>query len=217
VQVPLAEPARPPGVADEVAALGVEDDAAEVVGHLELPADLECVGVEPVDDGARVRPVFRNGDPDAGAVVVDAAGVVPVALAEHDVLLQVAGMVDDEEVADALSDAPVVAVSRGRVQRGGLEHLHRGQEDVLRCDRHALGVKGREVEPQRVREPPARVAVDAVEGLGQSGRGPVQGWDSTGNGGRGDGGVRAPRQGDAHGRLSLGGSHTVTGHVRNRW
>lgn len=80
---------EPPSVSHQAAGLLVHDDAAEVVRDRELLLYIQRSGVHAVDDGAAVGPVLGNGNPDVGAVEVDAARVVHVALAENDVLLEV--------------------------------------------------------------------------------------------------------------------------------
>src|SRR5674476_238260 len=87
----------------------IHDDAAEVVGDLELLVHSEGAGVDAVDDGAAVGPVLGHGDPDVCAVEVNAARVVHVALTESDVLLGVAGLIHDKQVADSLARCAIVA------------------------------------------------------------------------------------------------------------
>ena len=115
----------------------------------------------------RVRPVLGHRDPDVGAVEVDAAGVVHVALAEGDVLLQVPLAVHDEQVPDALAGRAVVAADGGRVLLGRLDDLDGREEEVVRGDREALGVVRREVQLQLVDLRPGGVPVHRGEVAGE--------------------------------------------------
>src|ERR1035437_2825506 len=145
----------------------IHDDAAEVVGDLELLVPSEGAGVDAVDDGAAVGPVLGHGDPDVCAVEVNAARVVHVALTESDVLLEVAGLIHDKQVADSLARCAIVATLWGRVLHGGFENLDCRQEDVVRREGDAFCVERGEVELQLARELPVGIAVDTVEVIGE--------------------------------------------------
>ena len=103
---------------------------------------------------------------------------------------RVAGLVHDEQVADALAGGAVEAVLRGRELHGRFDDLNGREEDVVLAVGDSLGVVGREVQLQLGRLLPVRVPVNAVEGVGQ-GRVPVTvvagaGGVVCGLGGRGD-------------------------------
>jgi len=107
--------------------------------------------------------VLGDGNPDVLAVGVDAAGVVHVALAQDDVLLEVALVVHDEQVSDALAGCAVVAALRGGVLDGRLDDLDRRKEDPVTGEGDALGVEGGEVQLELAGQLPLGVAVEGPE------------------------------------------------------
>ena len=107
--------------------------------------------------------VLGDGNPDVLAVGVDAAGVVHVALAQDDVLLEVALVVHDEQVSDALAGCAVVAALRGGVLDGRLDDLDRRKEDPVTGEGDALGVEGGEVQLELAGQLPLGVAVEGAE------------------------------------------------------
>lgn len=142
---------------------------AKVVLHLQLLAHVQGVRVDLVADGAAVGAVLGNRDPDVGAVKVDAAGVVHVALTQNDVLLEVPVLVHDEQVPDALARRAVETILRGRELGGRFGDLDGREEYVVLAERDSFGVVGREVQLQLGGLLPFRVSIHAAEGFRQGG------------------------------------------------
>jgi len=90
-----------------------------VVGDLELFDGLQAGGVDAVDAAPGLRPVLRHRDPAVDAVEVDTARVVPVALAEEDVALQVPREIQNEQVTDPLAGRAAVTARARRLCASG--------------------------------------------------------------------------------------------------
>jgi len=127
----------------------VPHDASDVVPDPEDLFDGKAVGVDPVDDRIRVRPVLRDRHPQPPAVVVDPTRVVHVALAEPDVGEQPPGGVDDEEVADSPSRRTVVSVAWHGARLRRFDDLDRRDEEAVAELDHALRMLGVELEIDR--------------------------------------------------------------------
>ncbi len=90
-----------------------------MVGDLELFDGLQAGGVDAVDAAPGLRPVLRHRDPAVDAVEVDTARVVPVALAEEDVALQVPREIQNEQVTDPLAGRAAVTARARRLCASG--------------------------------------------------------------------------------------------------
>src|SRR4051812_20479331 len=145
--------------------LDVVNDAAKVVLVSEYFCQLHRFGIDLVDDGRAVWPVFGNRRVDRLAVVVDAARMIDRPFAQGDVLKQVSCRINLEQVSLALARIAIIAISGLVVFPGRLRDLDRRDVEVIANLHHALGMKRREIERNLAGRLPRGVAVERFEPL----------------------------------------------------
>ena len=118
--------------------LGVVHDTADVVAKPEDFLRPEGLRVDPVDDGGAVRTVLGDRNPEPAAVVVDAAWMVDVPLAQRDTLDQSAIGPHLEQVANSFPGGPVIAALGLLEPMRGRDDFDRRDEELVADLDHAL-------------------------------------------------------------------------------
>lgn len=167
--IPGGKVARAPVVSNQVIRGLVEDNAAVVVVRIELLVDFECVRIHAVDARGAVRAVLCERNPDVSSVVIDAAGVILVALVQADFVLQFSLVVHDKHVSDAFPRRPVQAIARRGVLYGRLYDFDGAEEEMLWSDCQALRVEGLEVQMDVIGQSPGGAAGEVLEECCDSG------------------------------------------------
>lgn len=160
----------------------VPDDAADVIGEAEHLGHLERLRIEAVDDRFAVRPVLSNRHPEVLAVEVDAAGVVDVAFAQFNRILQFAIKVQPEHPAAPYARGAVVTILRRLVTLGTFDDLDGGEEQAVAHADHALRMMRVEVKQVIADQLSAAVLGELSEAVGQ----PVLGQGRAERGDAGD-------------------------------
>src|SRR4051794_34508491 len=145
--------------------LDVVNDAAEVVLVSEYFCRLHRFGIDLVDDGRAVWPVFGNRREDRLAVIVDATRMIDRPFAQRDVLKQVSRRIDLEQVSFALTRIAIVAISGLVVFLGRLGDLDRRDVEIIPNLHHSLRMERRKVEWDLAGWLPHGVPVERLEPL----------------------------------------------------
>ena len=111
VELKGIETPRPPTDRVQGFLLGVVNDTAKMVLVAEYFLRLHRSGIDLVDDGRAVWPVFGNRREDRLAVIVDAARMIDRPFAQRDVFNQVSCRIDLEQVPFALTRIAIIAIS----------------------------------------------------------------------------------------------------------
>jgi hypothetical protein len=153
---PRIEPTRSPADGVKRSTAGVVHDCAEVIREPEHFGRFHRPRIDAIHNRAAVGPVLGGRHPDVGAVVVDAARMVDSAFAEDQISQQSPGRVDLEQVADAF------AALAGA-------HLDGGDEERVGDLDEPLRVPGPELDADRTRRLPRRLARELHHAPGHAG------------------------------------------------
>src|SRR3954452_25113810 len=125
---------------------GVVNDTAKMVLVAEHFLRLHRSGIDLVDDGRAVWPVFGNRREDRLAVIVDAPRTINRPFAQCDVLKQVSRRIDLEQVSFALPRITIIAISGLVVFLGRLRDFDRRDVKIIANLHHSLRMERRKAE-----------------------------------------------------------------------